>query len=343
MKKQYGIAIIGPGNVAAAHLDAVQGNPHAYLAAVGARNMEKAGVWAARHGADCPIYTDLDKLFADPNVDAVIVASPNNLHAAHTIRAAEAGKHILIEKPVALNLRDLRAMQAAVRTGGVRTLVSFVLHWNPGLRMARNLVQNDAIGRPFMVETCYWHNTKRTVPGFWSTTREQGGSIFFIGGCHATDAARWLIDDDVVEVSAYRTRGSLPWLEFDGTASALVKFRRGAIGRISATMECVMPYAFEVTVMGDKGTIRDNRLYSHLLQGQTDFASIPTIMPDSGAVTHHPFPGELEHFLTCIDEERETDVSLEQSVNTHEVCIAVDLSHEQGKPIRLPLGDEYLG
>jgi UDP-N-acetyl-2-amino-2-deoxyglucuronate dehydrogenase len=102
-------------------------------------------------------------------------------------------------------------------------------------------------------------------------------------------------------------------------------------------MECVMPYAFNVTVMGDAGTIRDNRLYTHLLAGQTDFATIPTVLPDSGDVLHHAFPQELAHLITCLDEGRQPEVNLDGAVNTHEVCFAIDRSAAEGRPIRLPL------
>ncbi len=335
--KTHGVALVGPGNVAKAHLMSIRDTERAELVAIYARNLERGQVWAAEQDVNCPVYTDLGQLLARDEVDIVILCTPNHLHASQTIQSAKAGKHILIEKPVAMNLPDLRAMQAAVHKAGVRTLVSFVLHWNPSVRMTKKLISQGAIGEVFMIETCYWHNSPRGVADHWSTKRETGGSIFLMGGCHATDTARWLLSSDIVEVSAYTTRGGKDWVEYDPTAVALVRFANGAIGRISATMECVMPYAFNITVMGDQGTIRDNRLYSHLLSGQTDFATIPTVLPDSGDVSHHPFGPGLEHFITCIDKGRETEINLDEAVNTHEVCLAVDLSAEQGRPISLPL------
>jgi predicted dehydrogenase len=335
--KTYGVAIVGPGNVAKGHLTSIRDTPRAELVTLYARDLERGRAWAAEQAVSCPVTTDLSELLANDEVDIVILCTPNHLHASQTIQAAEAGKHVLIEKPVAMNLADLRAMQAAVHQTGVRTLVSFVLHWNPALRMAKQLITGGAIGNVFMIETCYWHNSPHGVPGHWSTRKETGGSIFLMGGCHATDAARWLTGSNIVEVSAYTTRGGKKWVEYPPTAVAIVRFANGAIGRISATMECMMPYAFNITVMGDRGTIRDNRLYSHLLPGQTDFATIPTILPDSGDVAHHPFGPGLEHFITCIDEGRETEINLDGAINTHEVCLAVELSAQAGRPVSLPL------
>ncbi len=337
--RTYGIAIVGTGNVARGHLEAIRSNPRVELVALGSRTLEGGRAWAALQDVACPIYTDLSVLLRDGAVDIVILCTPNHLHASQTIQAARAGKHIVIEKPAALTLAELRAMQQAVHAAGVTTIVSFVLHWNPGMRMARHLIESGAVGRVFMVETSYWHRSPRAEPGHWFTRKGEAGGLFLLGGCHAVDAARWLAGADIVEVTAYSTRGGRPGFDYDPTAVAIVRFANGAIGRISATMECVMPYAFNVTVMGDRGAIRDNRLYSHLLPGQTDFATIPTVLPDSGDVLHHAFPQELAHLIACLDEGRRTEVSLDEVVNTHEVCFAVDRSASEGRPVRLPLDE----
>ena len=102
-------------------------------------------------------------------------------------------------------------------------------------------------------------------------------------------------------------------------------------------MGCWMPYTFEVTTMGDQGTIRDNRVYSHFFPGQTDYATIPVQLPSSGEVAAHPFTPGMQHLIECIDHQRETDISLNGSINVHEVCLAIDRSIETGQPVPLPL------
>lgn len=293
---------------------------------------------AAENGLNCRIYTDLDEMLADPEIEIVIVCTPNNLHACQAALCAQAGKHLLIEKPVALNLDELRTMQHAVDQSGVKTQVSFVLRWNPYLCMAKKLITDGAIGRVFMVETCYWHSTPRAAPGHWMTTRTVAGSVFLMGGCHALDAARWLAGSDIVEVSAFGTQGiGKEWYEYPHTVEALVRFESGAIGRVSASMGCIMPYAFDVTIMGDKGTLRDNRLWSHLFPGQTDYVTIPTHLPTSGSVLDHPFAPGLEHLIDCIEQDRDTDISLSDTMNVHEALLAIDQSVETGQPVKLPL------
>lgn len=333
----HGIGIIGSGNNARAHMMAVLANSKARLVAICTDNPDQGATVAAGLGIQPKIYTDLDQMLSDHEVETVIVCTPNNLHARQATRVAQAKKNILIEKPVALNLNELHELHTAVKESGVKTQVSFVLRWNPYMRIAKKLIDDGSLGRPFMVETNYWHSTPRAAPGHWMTTRSIAGSVFLMGGCHALDAARWLAGSDIVEVSAMGTQGiGKEWYEYPHTVEALVRFEGGVIGRVSASMGCMMPYAFNVTVMGDRGTLRDNQLWSHQFSGQTDYVTIPTQMPDSGSVNDHPFAAGLEHLLTCIEQNRDTDISLSSTMNVHEALLAIDRSVEEGKPITLP-------
>jgi predicted dehydrogenase len=112
--------------------------------------------------------------------------------------------------------------------------------------------------------------------------------------------------------------------------AAVVKFANGRIGKISAAVEQWMPYQFNVDVLGTEGGIRDNRFYSKKLPGITDWGTFPTVLPNSGAVSHHPFQGEIDHFLDCIRRGVESHVSLRDAVNTHMAVFAIDRSGKEG-------------
>ena len=98
-----GVAIQGAGNVSTEHIKAYQNNPHTRVVAIGSRTMESAKKKAIACGIDCELFDSYDRMLAYPGVDLVSICTPPDLHAAETITAAEVGKHILIEKPVALN------------------------------------------------------------------------------------------------------------------------------------------------------------------------------------------------------------------------------------------------
>ena len=126
-------------------------------------------------------------------------------------------------------------------------------------------------------------------------------------------------------------------LEYDDLEVAMVKFDNGVLGKVSVNYGCIMPYAFPIEVFGNKGTFKDNRVWSHKYPGQTDWVEIPTIMPDSAEVTHHPFQGQMDHFVDCIRQERESHCNLEDGIRTCEVAFAAQQCYQSGRPVSLPL------
>ena len=333
-----GVGVVGTGWVSGEHVRAFENNPNSRIVAITGRVEESARQLMVEHGLDCKLYTNYGEMLEQKGLDAVVICTPNQLHPEETIRAAEAGKHVLIEKPVALNLEDLSRMRDVVRKTKVKTVVSFVLRWNPLFECIKALLADGAIGDIYMAEVDYWHGIGPWYKQYsWVTQKDKGGSSFLAAGCHAVDALRWFMGVEVKEVYAYSTKMNKEY-EYDPTIVAVVKFGNGAIGKLSSSIDCTTPYKFNIDLLGDKGTIRDNLLYSKkLLPGQNNFARIPTILPDSGDVTHHPFYGEIDHFVECILESRESHVNLEDAVKTHEVCIAADISAEEHRPVELPL------
>jgi predicted dehydrogenase len=292
----------------------------------------------AEAGLDCKIYTDYDHLLADPEVDCISICTPNQLHAEETIKAARAGKHIVIEKPVALNLADLRAMRQAVSGAGVKTVVSFVLRWNPLFDIVKSLLARRAIGDLYYAQVDYWHGIGPWYKQYqWVTKQALGGSSLLAAGCHAVDAIRYLVGAEVTEVRAFESGPAFGY-EYSPTIVGIVKFDNGVIGKLSSCVQARMPYSFNLDLLGKEGAIRNNRLYSvTMLPGQKEFATIPTILPDSGDVTHHPFQGEIDHFVDCILNDVESHVNLDDAVRTHEVCFALDESAAAGgEKVTLP-------
>lgn len=332
-----GVAVHGAGWVSGEHIKSLTKNPSSRVVAISSRRRESAEARAAEAGlTDVKIYTDYEELLRDPDVQAVSICTPPNLHAQETIAAAEAGKHALIEKAVANDVPSLRAMDAAVKKAGVKTVVSFVLHWNPQFQWIKRMLEENAIGKIFYAEVDYWHNIGPWYGQYhWNIRKDIAGSSTLSAGCHAVDAMRYFVQDEVEEVSAYSNKRN-PEYEYDTNIVAAVKFRGGAIGKLSSLFDAQCPYAFNIDLLGDKGTIRDNRIYAkEFLGGATDWVTVPTIRPDSGDVAHHPFDGEIAHFLDCIINNKESHVNLADAVKTHEVCLAMDKSAETGRPVKI--------
>jgi len=343
-KQILGAAIFGAGWVAGEHAKAYQHCPRTRLVAVGSRKEESARKCAQAAGvSDAFITTDYDELLQHPEVDVISITTPPDSHPDLTIRAARAGKHVCIEKPIALDWKSCLEMQKEVKKAKVKSVVSFVLHWNPSLMNTRQLIDKGAIGKPYYVEVDYWHGMKKWYPQYpWSVKKPQGGSSLLSAGCHAVDAMRWFagVDNPVVEVMAYNVphKGDNPDWGYDPTTVLICKFKDGTIGKTASILDCKMPYQFNIDVVGTKGTIRDNRVWSEeLLPGQMGWSVVPTILPDSGDVTHHPFNGQIEAFVAGILDGAPILPDLDDAVMTHELIFAADDSARTGKPVRLPL------
>ena len=339
-----GIAIQGAGTVSTGHLRAYLKDPRCRVVAIGSRTKAGAAAKAREVGLDpdqLALYDEVDALVADPRVDALSICTPHTRHAEDAIAAARAGKHCLIEKPVAMNQAELRQMDAAVRAAGVKTVCGFVLRYNPMVVAAKAMVDEGLLGDLLYVQTDYWHNPEQSgYPGAEDHVRRMDVSAMLGGGCHAVDLARYLMGSDVVQVSAVTTSAT-PDAPFPPMQAAVLAFANGRMGKVSACVEQWMPYQFNVDLLGTEGGLRDNRFFSRKLPGVVDWATFPTIIPNSGLVGHHPFDGEIAHFLDCILGDRESHANLRDAVNTHETCFAIDQSCARGgNPIRLPLGDE---
>ena len=336
---KLGVAIHGAGGVAEAHAASWNKNARAAIVSVSSRRRETAQRLADRVAPSCSVTDSLDDVLRNEQVDVVNVSGPNYVHAAQAIAAAEAGKHLLIEKPMVMTMDENRALRDAVARAGVKSVVSFVLRWNPLFENLKSLLASEAVGRLFYAEVDYWHGIGPWYSGWeWAHKKQTGGSTMLLAGCHAVDALRWFVADEASEVSAFsnNTKGLY---EYDANVVAMVKFRGGAIGKTSALLDAEMPYSFNIDLVGTEGALRDNRLWSkRLLPGQNDWARLPTIMPDSGDVNHHPFDAEVDHLVDCILEDRESHCNVADAYHTHELCLAIDRSiADGGRAVRLPL------
>jgi predicted dehydrogenase len=339
--ERLGVAIIGCGAVAAEYVKAFMKDGRSEIRALVSANRADAERYRDMYDLDCAVETNVAEMLRRKDVEIVVVCTPHYLHTKYAVAAAEAGKHIIIEKPAAITLEDLRKQQQAVKKAGVKTLVGFVLHWNPLLMTIDRLITQGVFGNIFLVEVDYMHRIWLRPEEKWYGSRQQSGTAILTGGCHAIDALRWFARSEARRVSAYQVKTENP-IEYPGTISVNVEFEDGKIGRSTTTFDARMPYRFNIGVYGTEGSIRNNEIFApKLFGGQNDFMKIPCILPDSADVAHHPFEGEVSHFLDCIITDKRPFPDLEDAAHTHEVCFAADISAELGRSVAInELGSE---
>jgi predicted dehydrogenase len=361
-----GVGIVGIGWVALQHLAAFRNNPFTrirYLCGRSPARVRQRLTEAGIDPGDYPITTRYEDLLESSDVDIVSIATPNHLHARQAVAAARAGKHILLEKPTGLDLTELKAIRDAVRKARVRTIVSFELHYNPYLRVARWLRESGVLGPLRFARFQYLSRVTDWYAGWnWVRTRASGRSHLLAAGCHAVDALRWCTGLEVLEVSAYDARFTAG---YQYPTSIVVNLRMSGkgtpLGQLVSSTDFQMPYTFGVEMMGAHATLAQDlllwnerpldieRLRSDCPVTGVQFtpASLPTgapairivcEMPGSADVSHHPFQGEIDELVACVLEGRETHLNVFDAQKTMEACLAADRSAARGgRAVKLPL------
>jgi predicted dehydrogenase len=361
---KLGVGVSGIGWCGAQHITAFLKNPHTAVTWLHGRDPARVVRTLEQHGLALPgvrVTTRYEDLLAAADVDIVSITTPNHLHAEQAVAAARAGKHIVLEKPTGLDEEELVRIRDAVRESGVRTIVSFELHYNPFLAFARWLRESGRLGALRFARTQYLSNVTDWYPGWeWVRTRASGRSHLLAAGCHAVDALRWCSGLEIQEVSAFHTRFTAGY-EWPTSIIMNATLEGGALGHVTSSTDFMMPYSFEVELMGDKATLRQDLLQT--LNGRIDLdelkaanpvrdvtlaestdllgrpaVRLQTAMPGSADVSHHPFQAEMDELVDCILEGRDTSIDVFDAQQTMEVCLAADRSAElDGTPVSLPL------
>ena len=322
---KYGCAVWGCGWVASGHINAYLRHPDCEMVAIGSRRMESIAAKQSEFGLNCRACTSFQEILDDPNVDIISLCTPNSQHASELIQAAQAGKHVFLEKPVCIEADDLPRMLEAVRISHIRTMVGFILRFNPLVNLQRRLVAEGELGRVFMANADYWFGRER---GGWMKHREQTGGASILAGCHSIDMLRHILGSDIESVTAQSSMVG-DYYEYPPVETAQVRFRNGAIGVFTCSLVGTCPYTANLSILGEKGTIVNDRFYLKRFAGQADFFTLDTGVKKTGDVYGHPFPAMVTDFIQCIKEGRESDHNLASAVNATLACLAITQSAQQ--------------
>ncbi len=341
--KKLNVGIIGFGWVATAHITAINATGHAQVTAVHSSRPIDPARLAAQSAHPIQAFEDLDAMLADPSIDVVSICSYPWLHAQHAIAAAKAGKHLIIEKPLALSWEDCLAVRDAVATSGVFTCVCFECRYSAQFLATRSLIDSGLLGTLHYGEVDYYHGIGPWYGQFrWNTRKDGGGSSLLSAGCHALDALLLCLGTDVAEVHCLATRTGNPQFdpyEYDTTSVTLVKFKDGRVGKTASVIDCIQPYYFHTHLVGSEGSLLDNRFHSARLgalnKHQWSQLSFPLV--DSGDVKDHPYQSQFDAFFQAIGRHQEMALtSLSDALITHRVLFAADESARTGRPVSLP-------
>jgi predicted dehydrogenase len=339
--KKFNVGIVGYGWVASAHIPAINGTTLGQVTAVcSSRKLDSAEL-SAKHGGHIQAYRELDDMLANPDIHVVSLCGLPTFHTDEAVRAARAGKHLILEKPLCLSLKELRTMQQAVKRAKVHTCVCFECRFSSQFLATKAVLDAGLLGTVHYGEVDYYHGIGPWYTQFrWCHTKKAGGSSLLEAGCHALDALRLCIGSEVVEVMSYGAKSQNPVFapyEYPSTTVTILKFKNGAVGKCASSIDCLQPYYFHTHLVGSEGSLLDNKFHSTKLGTNKAAWSTLAMKPlDSGDVSDHPYQTQFEAFFSALNQNQEMPLtSLEEAAKTHEVIFAADRSAALGRPVKV--------
>lgn len=312
------------------------------LVAVYSRDRSRAEEFAQRHGAQTA-YDSLDDLLKDSRVDAVFVCSPNALHAEQSMQAAQAGKHVLSEKPMATTLADSVAMVRACREAGVKLGVGFNLRQHPGHIKARHLIAQGALGRVTLAQGQWGFGVRGQGPPpprtglrqWWDQPELIGDASTMMGtGVHVVDILRFMLGQEVTEVAAI-SDGQTPDQPLEQLAAISLRFSGGTIGTVCCGR--VLPDSKnDFTIYGTDGRISGRSTLWEAQQGRVEMVS-ETV--SHIGVCSSDFLGnyiaEIEDFHQAIESDTEPAATGVDGLRVVEVTLAMIESARSGRAVKV--------
>lgn len=338
--KTYKVGIVGFGWVAGGHMTTFTELPSfAPVAIMSRRDLDPAQI-KAQYGVDVKIYNDYEKFLSDGNVDIVDICTEHPFHADQTVKAAEAGKHLIIEKPMALKFEDGVGMVEAVRKNKVKTSVCFECRFISVTKAMKSIIDQGLIGDIYYAECDYFHGIGPWYGQFsWNVKKDMGGSSLLTAGLHSLDTLLYLAQGEVDEVFSYPTANPhevyKPY-EYPTTTVTLLRFKNGrTLGKVASLVDAMQPYVFNMNFVGSHGALKNDLFYSKKIEGLLDWTKLDVQLVDSGDVAHHPYKEQFSYFAECLDADKEAVNNAENALETHRVAYAADKSAETGKPVSL--------
>jgi predicted dehydrogenase len=336
--KTHKVGIVGFGWVAGAHLKSFAEIPDFEPVAIMSRRKLDPAQIKAEYGVEVKIYNDYDKFLKDKNIDIVDICTPHPFHAEQTVKAAKAGKNLVIEKPIALTFEDAVRMLEAVEKNKVMTSVCFEARFINVARVMKSIIGQGLIGDIYYAECDYFHGIGPWYKQFeWNVKKDMGGSSLLTAGCHSLDMMLWLVGDQVDEVFSYSTRNpheAYSPYEYDTTSVTMLKFKNGrTLGKVASVTDCMQPYVFNMNMIGSHGSLKNDLFYSKKIDGLEDWTKMDVQLVDSGDVAHHPYKEQFTYYAECLSQGRHGHNSLESAFETHRAIFAADKSAETGRPV----------
>ncbi len=342
MKDKLRLGVIGAGGFSGTHLNGIAAVQNAEAVAICDVDFERAKRQAEKYHIPLDsVYTNYKDLLAREDIDAVTVPLPDQLHKEITIAALRAGKHVLCEKPMALDLNECKEMIKVAKECNRELMVGQIGRYTPAFLAAKKLLDDGAIGELFMIESEYAHDYSEIggTGSPWRITPEREPIIG--GGCHAVDLIR-MIAGNPIEVFAYANNKSLKDWPIHDCTMAVMKLPNDVVGKVMTSTGCKRNYTMRSLLYGTKGTIIFDNTSPTISLFKEKFSDDPAFKNRSQktieikipiSISSHNFGGEVSDFCKCIMEGKPVVTSGVEGASTVSVCLAIVESFKTGNKV----------
>ena len=328
------VGIVGAGRIGKVHAETVAfGLPEAEIVAITDVNRDAAVQLAARCAIPA-VAASSGEILSDPRVDAVLVCSSTDTHAALIGEAARAGKHIFCEKPIAYDLAKIDAALEAVASAGVKLQIGFNRRFDANFARVRRAVETGEIGVPRLMHIV----SRDPAPPPISYVKVSGG-MFFDMTIHDFDMARFLVGDEVEEIFVSGGVMVDPAIGAAGdldTAVIVMRFRSGVIGTIDNCRQAAYGYDQRVEILGSLGSIATGNNYPNQAVVSTG-SEVRQDLPLNFFMERYreSFAAELRCFVDAVIQDKPTPVTGEDGRIPVVMGLAARKSYEEGRPVKL--------
>jgi UDP-N-acetyl-2-amino-2-deoxyglucuronate dehydrogenase len=336
-------ALVGCGRISGRHFDAVE--QHAGDSElVGVSDVDPVALAAATERTGVPGFASLDALLAAVDADLVIIATPTGLHAQQACAIAEAGRHVMTEKPMATTWADGKRMVRSCDEAGVHLFVVKQNRHNPTLQLLRRAIEKKRFGRIYMVTVnVFWSRPQSYYDSAaWRGTWEFDGGALMNQASHYVDLLDWLIGP-VESVQAYTATLGRD-IQVEDTGVVAVRWRTGALGTVNVTM--LTPdrnFEGSITIVGEKGVVRVggvavNRIdhWAFVTEDEDD-GLVQQASYDTGSVYGLGHPLYYQNVIAALRGQAQPETDGREGLRSLEILIASYLSARDGRRVALPL------
>ncbi len=324
-------AVVGAGWISQeAFIPGVAQSGNSRIEAIVTGDLVKAKKLADFHGiAQVVSYADYDALLAGDTIDAVYIALPNSLHADYAIRAAKAGKHVMVEKPLAISVAESEAMIAAARDNGVYLMTAYRLHNEPGTVALLEKIREGTTGKPLFFQSVF---AFQMAEGNHRLKAEHWGGALQDVGVYCVNAARHVFGEEPIEATAtkHQPEGDPRFTEVEASIAATLRFPSGGIAQIIASFGAAAVDGYRVT--GSEAEIE--------LDPAFRFETATTMrIRKNGVIEEITFPqvdhfgGQAAYFSDCIKAGTPPEADGEEGLCDMRVLLAIEEAAKTGRPV----------